>query len=282
MPKKSIKAGLLGHPVSRSLSPDVFSVFSRLLGETVSYELKDCTPQDLPHLLPALSACGWAGFNVTLPYKKTVCGLLAMADPAAKACGAVNAVRFGRAGMEGMNTDAHAFKQALDRSGFAVAGSRAAVFGSGGAAAAAGWALGRCAAAEVAFHARNTAEAGGLARRLAEVFPKTDFKAASFATPAAGAAVFVNATPIGMYEPGRPPCSPAAGQLCADFAYAASGTELCLDASRAGAAVIDGLDLLVCQAALSLRFWAGLPAGDIVKFEREARTALAARLKGES
>ncbi len=282
MPKKPIKAGLLGRPVSRSLSPAVFSVFSALLGENISYELKDCSPQELEHLIPALAAEGWFGFNITLPYKKEVRKLLNLADPAASACGAVNAARFGRSGLEGMNTDAHALKHALEHSGFKAAGKAAAVFGSGGAAAAAGWALGRSAAAAVTFHARDQVAAGKLARCLGAAFPATDFKTAPFAVPDAATSVFVNATPIGMYAPGLPPCAPAAGQLCADFAYLREGTEFCRAAARAGAAAIDGLDLLVWQAALSLRFWAGLPAGDIVEFQRKARAALDAALKGGS
>lgn len=282
MPKKQLKAGLLGSPVAKSLSPAVFAVFSSLLGEKISYELRDCSPQELEHLIPALAAEGWAGFNITLPHKKLVSGLLDMADPAARACGAVNAARFGRAGLEGMNTDAHALKHALELSGFATAGRNAAVFGSGGAAAAAGWALGRSAAAGVTFHARDLAAAGKLARCLGAAFPATDYRAAPFAAPAAGTSIFVNATPIGMYEPGLPPCAPAAGQLCADFAYLREGTEFCREAANSGAAVIDGLDLLVWQAALSLRFWSGLPGGDIVEFQRKARAALDAALKGES
>ncbi|MCM2268369.1 MAG: hypothetical protein NDI60_11435, partial [Elusimicrobiales bacterium] len=72
------------------------------------------------------------------------------------------------------------------------------------------------------------------------------------------------------------------GMLCVDLAYAPGGTEVGAAAAAAGALAIDGLSLLVWQAVLSLKFWAGLPAGDIVKFKRDAAAALAARLKGES
>jgi shikimate dehydrogenase len=276
-----IKAGLFGRPLSNSLSPEIFRIFSALCGVKVSYELRDVPREELRHALEAASAEGWSGCNVTIPYKREACALLDLADPAVKACGAVNAIRFGRAGLEGMNTDARALLNALEEAGFSAAGRAAAVFGSGGSAASSGWALGRSQAAAVTFHARNTAEAGKLASKLSDAFPKTVFKTAPFAAPAPETAIFVNATPLGMYAPGRPPCAPGPGSLCADLAYAKGGTEWCNAAASAGAAVIDGLSLLVWQAALSFKFWAGLPSGDIVKFKREAMAALTAGPKGE-
>lgn len=282
MLKKQIQAGLVGLPISKSLSRDVFAAFSGLTGEEIVYLLIECDPDDLGPLITSLKTNGWAGFNVTIPYKQKVCAMLNLADPAAKACGAVNAVRFGRAGLEGTNTDAHALVGALDACGFGAAGRTAAVFGSGGAAASSGWALGRSRAAAVTFHARNTAAAAALAARLGEAFPQTAYSAAPFVKPARGTEIFVNATPLGMYQPGRPPCEPGPGQLCADLAYAPGGTEFSNEAGRAGAAVIDGLSLLVWQAALSLRFWTGLPGGDIVKFKSEAFSLLEKRLKGGS
>ncbi len=282
MQKKQIKAGLIGHPVSKSLSGEVFAVFSELTGEDLSYSLIDCSPADLPLIVPSFRPQGWAGFNVTLPHKRAVCALLNLADPAAKACGAVNTVRFGRAGLEGTNTDAHALVSALGEAGFSAAGEAAAVFGAGGAAASSGWALGRSRAAAVTFHARDSKAAAVLAERLGEAFPGTVFSAAPFEKPRRGTGLFVNATPLGMYQPGRPPCEPEPGQLCADLAYAPGGTEFSNEARRAGAAVIDGLSLLVWQAALSLHFWCGLPTGDIVKFKQAALPLLEKRLKGGS
>lgn len=282
MPRKQIKAGLIGHPVSKSLSGDVFAAFSALTGEEIYYALLDCSPADLQLIIPTLKPQGWAGFNVTIPHKRAVCAMLNLADPAAKACGAVNAVRFGRAGLEGTNTDAHALVNALDEAGFAAAGRDAAVFGSGGAAASSGWALGRSRAASVTFRARNGAAAAALATRLADCFPNTVFSAAPFEAPEKAPAILVNATPLGMYQPGSPPCAPGPGQLCVDLAYAPGGTEFTAAALSAGAQAIDGLSLLVWQAALSLRFWTGRPAGDIVKFKKEALSLLEKKIKGGS
>lgn len=270
MKKNVIKAGLFGYPLSRSLSPDLFRIFSRLCGTGIRYEALEVNPGELKLAAERAAAEGWAGFNVTIPYKQAACGLLRLADPAARAAGAVNAVRFGKAGPEGLNTDARALVEILSERGLSLTGKTASVFGSGGAAGAAGWALGRCRAARVTIRARNHHVASALTARLEECFPDTVFTAAPFSAPETPEDVLVNATPLGMYEPGAPPCSPGPGTLCADMAYAPGGTPFLKAAAAAGARSIDGLEILVWQAALSLRFWAGLPSGDMVKFKTEA------------
>ena len=273
MKGKVIKAGLFGSPLSKSFSPALFGVFARLAGTEISYELRDVPRNQLRGAIDGARLNGWAGFNVTIPYKQEVCALLSQADPAAKAAGAVNAVRFGRTGLEGCNTDAHALREIFCERGIDPAGRAAAVYGSGGGAGAAGWALGRSRAAAVVFHARNAPAAGALAARLGDCFPGTAFSAAPFYGPGAGD-IFVNATPLGMYAPGRPPCAPGAGSFCFDMAYAPGGTEFTRTAAAAGAGVVDGLEILVWQAVLALKFWSGLPSGDIVKFKQEALALL--------
>ena len=261
---------MIGLPLSRSLSPGIFRIFSGLTGAAITYELRECGAGELAAVIASLKTGGWAGFNVTLPHKQAVFSLLAQADPASREIRAVNAARFGKAGLEGLNTDAGAVREALEEHGAETAGKAAVVFGSGGAAAAAGWALGRSGAASVTFNARNRAAAAAIAGRLGAAFPRTIFSDAEFSAPSAAAGILVNATPLGMYQPGRPPCTPGRGTVCLDLAYAPAGTEFIAAARAAGAGTIDGLEVLVRQASLSLKFWTGLPGGDIVKFNREA------------
>jgi len=276
--KKQIKAGLLGLPLSRSLSPEIFRIFSRLTGEEITYEPRECGAAELASVIKALRSEGWSGFNVTIPHKQAVFKMLNSPDPASRDIRAVNAVRFGRLGLEGLNTDAAAIVRALEESGAKPAGKNAVIFGSGGAAGAAGWALGRSRAASVTFRARNRAAALELAGNLAEAFPGTSFSAAPFSLPESPAEIFVNATPLGMYAQGKPPVKPKPGDLFLDLAYAPGGTEFVKTAAAAGASTIDGLEILVGQAALSLKFWTGLPGGDIVEFTREALKLLREKL----
>jgi len=268
--KPVIKAGLFGQPLSKSLSPDLFRIFARLTGAEISYELREVPASSLASEILTAKAEGWNGFNVTLPHKGAVLAMLSLADPAAKAAGAANAVRFGRTGLEGINTDAHALVEIFSERELKTSGRTAAVFGSGGAAGAAGWALGRSRAAAVAFCARNQDSAAKLAARLSESFPGTAFSVSPFAEPARKPDIIVNATPLGMYAPGTPPCGPAGVSACLDLAYAPGGTEFTKNAEAAGCRTVNGLEILTWQAALSLRFWTGQPAGDIVEFKREA------------
>lgn len=281
MQKKILKAGLFGHPVGKTLSPAIFGVFAELTGVPISYEPRDCEPDLLETAIIQARGAGWAGFNVTIPYKAAIMPLLHLCDPAAKAAGAVNCVRFGRAGVEGMNTDARALLEALAERQFTVTGKSAAIFGAGGSAASSGWALGRSRAAAVIFRARDNAAAANLAARLSRAFPETSYGYAPFETPAERPDIVVNATPLGMYQDGRPPCDPGPGTLCVDLPYKPGGTGFTKAAAAAGAPVIDGLTLLLWQAVLSLRFWSGLPTGDIVKFKGGALQRLAREFQGE-
>ena len=277
---KTLKAGLIGLPLSKSLSPEIFRIFAALTGASITYELRECAAAELTAVIASLRAEGWAGFNATIPHKQTVFRLLDLSDPASRGIRSVNAVRFGSRGLEGLNTDTTAVTETLEENGAGSAGKTAVIFGSGGAAAAAGWALGSSGAASVTFNSRNPAEAVELAERYGKAFPKTIFSAAEFSAPCASATILVNATPLGMYVPGMPPCAPAPGTICLDLAYAPGGTEFMASAREAGAPALDGLEVLVRQASLSLKFWTGLPDGDTVKFNREATELLRKKLKG--
>ncbi len=280
MQNNIIKAGLLGLPLSRSLSPEIFRIFSGLAGAEISYEPRECGAAELPAVIQALRAEGWAGFNVTIPHKRAVFKMLDLPDPASRAVGAVNAVRFGKKGLEGLNTDAAAVLLSLEENGVAPAGKNAVIFGSGGSAGAAAWALGRSRAASVTFRARNRAAALETSGSLTALFPGTAFTAEPF-DAGDRADIFINATPLGMYSPGMPPARPGPGCACLDLAYTTEGTEFLRTAAAAGARTIDGLEVLVRQAALSLKFWTGLPGGDIVEFTREALKLLRKELRGQ-
>lgn len=282
MQEKIIQAGLLGRPLSNSLSPQVFTIFTRLLGAGIVYTLRETEASGLVSAIGAARAEGWSGFNVTIPHKQAVLAMLSLPDPAAVAAGAVNAVRFGRTGLEGLNTDARALLHAFDEHAVQPQGKQAAVFGAGGAAGAAAWALGRSRAASVRILARNKNQADALVSRLTDCFPETIFSAGAFAAPEADLDIAINATPIGMYAPGPLPFKPRPSCVCVDFAYDRISTDFIRAAGVAGASRIDGLELLVAQAALALKFWAGLPAGDIVKFTREALGLLRNEIKKEN
>ena len=78
--KTVIKAGLIGRPVSKSLSPAIFKIFAGLTGAEINYEPVDCGRAELSAVITQLRGEGWAGFNVTIPYKRDVAAMLALRD----------------------------------------------------------------------------------------------------------------------------------------------------------------------------------------------------------
>ncbi len=187
-----------------------------------------------------------------MPLKEEAAASADTLTPSARALGAVNVLRFGR-GVTGHNTDGEGLRDALRRAGVKARGKDALVFGAGGAARAAGWALAREGARAVRFSARTAARAGRAARALKTAFPKT-----KFSVGAPGRAHFwVNATPLGMK--GFPDRSPAAKSLpspeCAiDLVYGRR-TAFQRDAAARGARVVDGSAMLVCQALRAWEYW---------------------------
>lgn len=252
-PSSRFRAGLIGSPVSHSLSPRLFRELGKLLGLRVDYRARLIGPGKLAAAIKRLERSGWRGFNATIPHKVALLPLMTGGlSPQARAIGAVNAVRFSSSGPIGHNTDAEGFLDALKARGLSVKGRTAVVFGAGGAARAAGYAFGTAGAKSVIFSARNIGTAMELVRHLRRLFKNTEFRVGA----EADADVWTNATPLGMK--GFPRASPARGpvrcRLAYDLVYG-EATPFLERASAAGAATLDGLDMLVFQALRSWEFW---------------------------
>jgi shikimate dehydrogenase len=247
-----VKLGLFGRPVSHSRSPRLFSRLSRLLGRPISYAAWEVRPGDLGVMAAAAREAGWRGANVTVPLKEEAAALATRLTAPARALGAANVLRFSR-GVEGHNTDGEGLRDALRRAGVKAHGKDALVFGAGGAARAAGWALGKEGARAVRFTARTASRAKLAARLLKTHFPKTNFSAGA----AGRADIWVNATPLGMK--GFPDKSPAPKNIpspeCAvDLVYSRR-TAFQRDAASRGAKVSDGAAMLVYQALRAFEYW---------------------------
>jgi shikimate dehydrogenase len=247
-----MRLGLFGFPVAHSRSPRLFARLSRLLKRTISYEAVAAEPGTLAARVAVARDAEWRGANVTVPLKEEAAAMTSNLTPAARALGAVNVLRFGRV-VTGHNTDAEGLRDALRRAGVNARGRSALVFGAGGAARAAGWALARDGAKTIRFCARTVERARRTAKDLAPHFPRTRFSAGG----AAPADIWINATPLGMK--GFPDRSPAPKRLAApkiavDLVYGRR-TAFQRDAAARGARVADGGAMLVCQALRAWEFW---------------------------
>jgi shikimate dehydrogenase len=213
-------------------------------------------PELFAETVLALPAAGFRGVNVTIPHKEAALALAGEASPAARAIGAANTLTFEPGGaIFADNTDAPGLIEAL-RERVDPAGRRALVLGAGGAARAAVWALAG-AGARVEVWNRTPARAAALARELG---------VRHVAEPGA-AEILVNATSVGL-EPNIDPFKAiplkadtfGAGSCVIDMVYGSGESRLLEAASSRGAAVIDGLEILVAQGAASFERWTGKTA----------------------
>jgi shikimate dehydrogenase len=250
--------GVLGHPVAHSRSPAIQNAAFAAAGLDWRYVKLPVEPRLFEETVRALPGSGYRGANVTIPHKLAALRLATSASPAAQAIGAANTLTFGPDGaIAADNTDAGGLIDALARP---LDGAEALVLGAGGAGRAAAWAL-REAGARVAVWNR-TAER---ARRLAR-----DLGVDAVECPRGGGDLLVNATAVGL-DPAVPD-DDALGELglgaagappvVVDLVYRADGeaTPVAAWAERAGAELVDGIEVLVRQGARSFTLWTGARA----------------------
>jgi shikimate dehydrogenase len=250
------RLGVLGWPVAHSRSPQIQNAALQAIGlSSWRYQLLPVPPELFAETVRALPAAGFRGANVTIPHKEAALALADGATDGARAIGAANTLTFDDDGaIHADNTDAPALIEALP---MPAAGRTALVLGAGGSARAAVWALLTAGAREVRVWNRHpdraravTAELGGVPVRGAE-----------------GADLLVNCTPVGMngdiaaFKQLPLEADEISMYTCVvDFVYSHADTPLVAAAKAQGVAVVDGLDLLVGQGALSFERFTGRPA----------------------
>lgn len=213
---------------------------------------------------------GLRGLSVTMPHKQDVARLVDRLDPLAERVGAVNCVVWSDGNLVGHNTDASGFVSSVTASGHSLAGKRVGVLGAGGAA------LG-VVAGSLDAGAKEVVVINRSAERAASVIGLDPTKCVG-GTPrdVADVDVVVNATPVGMTaSPGVPPGAEFIhpGQVVVDLVYNPLVTALLVTARDRGADTIDGLGMLVHQAADAFTLWTGQPA-PLEAMERAARQTL--------
>ena len=209
---------------------------------------------------------------MTAPYKQLVAGLLDEVEPDAAAIGAVNnVVRTDDGRLVGINTDAPGFRAGVERAmGRPLAGTRVVVAGAGGAAHAVVYALLTAGASRVTIGARSSAAAATLAERFARTGSAPPVAAqlggAAFADALAGADLAVNATTVGMIDPGMTldvdRLAPTATVF--DLVYVPAETRLLAAARARGLRAANGAEMLIAQAAIAFERWTGVGGMDEV------------------
>jgi len=259
-------AGVIGDPVRHSLSPVIHNAAFGALELDWVYVPLPVEAGRGADAVAAMRTFGIDGLNVTMPHKSEVAQAVDRLSPTAEALGSVNTVhRLGDV-LVGDSTDGEGFVCSLRLDeGLDPAGRRFLVVGAGGAARAVAKALGDAGAASVVVAARRpeTAEraaalAGSGVGRVGTVDEVSDVD------------VVVNATPVGMGvvvpfdertpTPAVVPFDPsrlAPGQLVVDLIYDPAVTPLVAAARERGVAAVNGVGMLIHQAAIAFRLWTG-------------------------
>jgi shikimate dehydrogenase len=251
------RLGVLGWPVSHSRSPAMHNAAFAALGlRDWHYQRLPAPPEIFEETVRSLPASGFVGANVTIPHKEAALALADSATDAARAIGAANTLSFGADGaIAASNTDAPGLLAALAGQGWDAAGKVALVLGAGGSARAAAYALRQAGAAQVLVWNRTPERA----RTLAD-----DLGVDAITRPTA-ADLLVNCTSVGLSDgefkqlPIDADALPTYATV-ADLVYRAGGTGLVAEARRRGCTVVDGLEVLVRQGALSFQAWTGREA----------------------
>jgi len=266
-------AAVIGHPVAHSLSPVIHRAAFAAAGLDWTYVAFDVAPGCAAEAVAAMRVFGVGGLSVTMPHKEGVAAAVDRLDEAARALGAVNTVSWDGDDLVGSSTDGDGFLASLAESAVGVSGTRFAVIGAGGAARSVIDALGRAGAESIAVVNRTArrAEDAVLLAPQAEVASPADI---------ADADVVVNATRLGMgvapeeADVADLPCDPTllgGHQTVADLVYHPLETPWLAAARERGARPVDGLGMLVHQAALQQHTWTGLmPDTEIMRAAAES------------
>jgi shikimate dehydrogenase len=250
---------LFGHPVSHSLSPAMHNAAFKALGLPHRYVTRDVDEARLGAEVARLRTDDVLGANVTIPHKEASLRLVDELSPETRAIGALNTIVRRGSVLLGANTDAYGFEAALDAAGAPLAGVAVLVLGAGGAARACVHALLQR-RSDVLVANRSSERLDALVRSL-EVGGRRPRPAA---WPRAGETVeadaVVNTTPLGMR--GEDPLDGVGlPGVVVDIVPTAETTALVKRArATENVTVVEGLSMLLHQAARSFELWTGAPA----------------------
>lgn len=253
-------AEVIGHPISHSKSPLIHRFWLNQLGLLGDYQAQDILPEHLDsYFVKRAADPEWRGCNVTIPYKIAALDHVADLGDVRNSIGAINTVFRGEGGkLVGTNTDAGGFFGPI--ADLPLAGETAVVIGAGGASRAVLFALAQADIGEVVILARNGLKAAGLLSHFGlkgRVLPLTARLPES--------ALLVNASPLGMkgqetLELDLTPLPEHA--VVYDLVYAPIETALLKQARSRELEVVDGLEMLVGQAAIAFELFFGAAPPD--------------------
>jgi shikimate dehydrogenase len=258
---RHVLSGLLGAPIAQSAAPAMHERAADALGLRCHYQLIEVAGagrEELKLLLEGVRRLGFAGINVTFPYKEAVLDLLDELSRGAALVGAVNTVIVRDNRLIGHNTDTTGFARAVAPLVIASSHGAVAVIGAGGVGKAIAFALAGLGVTDLRIFDCEPAKAAQLAARLNGQVKATVSPGVEDALH--GAVGLVNASPVGMLPSIDTPVPDAllhAGLWVADAVYSPLWTPLLRAARAKGATVMTGRELAIYQAADAFELFTG-------------------------
>ncbi|MEI7990273.1 MAG: shikimate dehydrogenase [Chloroflexota bacterium] len=278
---KTNLVGVIGMPIEHTLSPIIHNAAFEKLGLNWCYLPLPVFSENIKDGIQGLVALGFRGVNVTAPHKQAVIPYLDQVDPETQELGAVNTLVMSREDnktpyLTGYNTDVAGFLTPLIKNGFDPKDKKVVIIGSGGSASAVIFGLLSKDVKEIKLLNRSLERINRLKEknfinnhRINIDLLNTD----TLIESVRWADLLVNTTPVGTFPKIQdsiwPDKIPVPSHLTVyDLVYNPLETKLLRQARQSKAFPIGGLDMLICQAALSFEMWTGLmPPIDIMKIK---------------
>lgn len=262
------KLGLIGYPLSHSISGVIQKAGLKSLNLEGSYEILETNPEDLINRIKFLKVNDYTGFNVTIPLKVPIALFLETVDKYADIAGCANTVKIDPKdkSFHGYNTDVYGFQNAIPKD-FDLKDKTVSILGTGGASRAATIGVAELGVKEINFYTRNIINSSNTIKYFREKFPeiKINVYQIQVLSDLSTTDMLVNTTPIGMRSKamGEMPVSNEVlktmkkDALVYDVIYNPMKTALLENAEKNGLRTVNGLDMLIYQGAKALEIWTG-------------------------
>lgn len=270
------KLGIIGYPLSHSLSAIIQKAGFDSLNLSGSYDVLETRPEDLISRIKFLKTQDYNGFNITIPLKIPMSLFLDDIDDYANIAGCVNTIKINSdKSFMGYNTDIYGFKEAIPQD-INLKDKKAGILGTGGAARAAVVGLIEKGIKSIDFYTRNIINSKQTLDYLRAKFPSIEFNVYQIQNirELSGLAMLVNATPIGMrgFIANEMALKPEdfntidKNTVIYDIVYNPIKTVFIEYAKSNGLRTIEGLDMLIYQACKAMEIWTGkIPDANYMK-----------------
>ena len=255
-PEGKTVAAVIGDPVLHSLSPTIYNAAFEYDRIDWVYSAINLPSREVGSLIEEMRVLRIGGLSVTMPHKETVANLVDEMTSHAQKLEVVNCVSREEDSLIGHNTDGEGFLRALqEETKEEISGKTCLIIGAGGAARAVSLALGESGAKEVIISSRDISKSetvASLAGKSGKVGSLSDGQRVD---------LIVNATPVGMNGTGNEGLLPLPAtainkdQIVVDLIYHPIETEFLASARKVGARTMNGIGMLVHQAALQYTLW---------------------------